>query len=73
MHLGPKDHGGKSRLYNPTTGKYLHWSGEGEVSGTFYSWLGWSRQSDELEQVWRSAGRDWPYVLERATTEEKAA
>jgi len=68
MHLGPKDHGGKSRLYNPTTGKYLHWSGEGEVSGTFYSWLGWKWQAEAL-----SAGRDWPYVLERATVEEKAA
>lgn len=50
---------GLVRLFNPTTQRFLHLSGTGEVRGTTWAWLGTRNQARRL-----AAGQvDWPYKI----------
>ena len=52
------------RLINPSTGRYLHLSGRGEVSGTAYAWRGFIKQARVLRDRAKSRGEEWPYRME---------
>lgn len=50
------------RLYDPGTGNFLHWSGEGTTARVDHSWLGHYRQAENLRQIAERNGEDWPFV-----------
>ena len=52
------------RLINPSTGRYLHLSGKGEVSGTTYAWRGFVKQARVLRDRAQTRGEEWPYRME---------
>lgn len=60
------------RLFNPTTGQYLHLSTTSETRGTAYAWSGTHAQARRLQERAQADGQAWPYRIAPLTEKAEA-
>lgn len=58
------------RLFDPSTGRWLHMSAKGQTADATYAWRGTKAQARTLRDRAKIRGEDWPYRAELPEQQE---